>query len=285
MPLIGEPHVGEIVAYKPPFLNIYIVHEIINVTPQGYITKGINNQEPDPWIVKRSWIKGFVPEIFGQPIVIPDLGYVISYIRGTNGYIYGIIFLSIIYVISEILDRNNIVMRNRKRRVEIPSSHIAMTFFVLSFFTFIIFFIPHAIYGTIVWNSVLGAPSVPVVLSPNLGAVPPNTYIPVIYNVHVSEHIIPLVVLYTRNPYLSPPNIYVLSNSTKVTFLLNTSSKGLHSITFGLAFIPEFLPPVVLEYLFQINSLLPFIVEGIEVSSVISLIVYLVTKFVENNII
>ena len=56
--------VGEIVVYKagalwwkyPYVKSAFVVHRVINKTTQGYITKGDNNQSPDPWIVKPWWI-------------------------------------------------------------------------------------------------------------------------------------------------------------------------------------------------------------------------------------
>ncbi|QIW24440.1 hypothetical protein EWF20_09935 [Sulfolobus sp. S-194] len=276
LPLIGKPYPHEIVAYKPPFLNFYVVHEVINVTKNGYITKGINNPTPDPWIVKPSWIKGFVPEIFGHPIVIPYVGYLITQIRGTLGYIVAFILLFAIYGISEIYDRNQIVIKPRRRnRMEIvdPKS-MALVFLVLSFTAFMILFSPHIIYTTLMWNSVQHAPFISKQFSNNLGAVPPNSMVPITlsFNYHPFLLKLPLIILYSSSLKLQH---YSLMN---VTFLLYTSSPGLHSETISIEILPEFLPAIILYFLFSINPILPLVVESIEVSIVISIIVYVIMR-------
>lgn len=71
--IIGAPkniEVGDVILYINPKLGYPIIHRVINVTEEGYITKGDRNPAPDPWIVKKEWIKG------KALIVIPLLGWI-----------------------------------------------------------------------------------------------------------------------------------------------------------------------------------------------------------------
>ncbi|MCH4816778.1 MAG: S26 family signal peptidase [Saccharolobus sp.] len=275
-PLLGKPFPNEIVAYKPPFLDFYVVHEVINVTTNGYITKGINNPTPDPWIVKLSWIKGFVPEIFGQPIIIPYVGNIIALVRGTTGYIAAFIAIFAIYAISEVVDRNQVNLQNkrRSRRKTIDPKTLAIAFLILSFATFMILFSPHIIFTNLMWNSVPNAPFTPRQLNNNLGAVPPYSSIPVTLSVNYRPFLfkIPLIILYSPNLKLQNTSV------SNITFLLYTSSPGLHSQVVSIEILPELLPPQILNFLLAINPILPLIGEGIEISTIISVIVYIIVK-------
>ncbi len=62
--------VGDVVLYVKPELGYPIIHRVINVTSEGYITKGDRNPAPDPWVVKRDWIKG------KAVAVIPFVGWI-----------------------------------------------------------------------------------------------------------------------------------------------------------------------------------------------------------------
>ena len=66
--------VGDIVVYVNPNVGYAIIHRVINVTGDGYITKGDRNPAPDPWIVEEEWIKGkslFLIPLLGWIRVLP----------------------------------------------------------------------------------------------------------------------------------------------------------------------------------------------------------------------
>ncbi|QGA68608.1 S26 family signal peptidase [Sulfolobus sp. E11-6] len=272
-PIMGKLSPGEIIAYKPPFLNYYVVHEIINVTSNGYIVKGINNPTSDPWIVKSSWIKGFVPEIFGQPIIIPYVGNLIGLIRGTTGYIVAMIVIFVIYGISEVYDRNQVVLtvRRRNRRKVADPKTFAIAFIVLSFITFMILFSPHVIFTEIMWNSVPNAPLIPRQFSNNLGAVPPYSTIPITLNVNYHPFLLKIPLIILHSPSLKLQNV-----SLNLIFLLYTFSPGLHSEVVSIEILPELLPPQILNFLFILNPILPLIAESVEMSIVVGAVVYII---------
>ena len=65
----ADYNVGDIVIYERPEVPYTIVHRIIGESDKGFIIKGDNNAEPDPWYVKRNQILGKVR------IAMPLLGY------------------------------------------------------------------------------------------------------------------------------------------------------------------------------------------------------------------
>ena len=64
-----DPQVGDIVIYQRSDVKYTIVHRIIEINEDGYITKGDNNPTADPYVVKREQIVGKV--LFAVPL----LGY------------------------------------------------------------------------------------------------------------------------------------------------------------------------------------------------------------------
>ena len=53
---VSELRVGDIVTYKNPAVPFTITHRIVEVTKEGFVTKGDNLEEADG-IVKREWVK------------------------------------------------------------------------------------------------------------------------------------------------------------------------------------------------------------------------------------
>jgi len=59
--------VGDVILYVNPELGYPIIHRVINITEEGYITKGDRNPAPDPWIVRPEWVKG--KAVLGIPLL------------------------------------------------------------------------------------------------------------------------------------------------------------------------------------------------------------------------
>ena len=60
--------------YVNPSVGYAIIHRVVNVTDDGYITKGDRNPAADPWVVKEEWIKGkslFLIPLLGWIRVLP----------------------------------------------------------------------------------------------------------------------------------------------------------------------------------------------------------------------
>lgn len=62
--------VGDVALYVNPSLGYPIIHRVVNVTDQGYITKGDRNPAADPWTVDPSWVKG------KAVLLVPAFGWI-----------------------------------------------------------------------------------------------------------------------------------------------------------------------------------------------------------------
>lgn len=283
MPLLGKPHIGEIVAYKPPFYNHYIVHEIIEEKACGYITKGINNKFPDPWIVKPCWIKGFVPVILGRPLSIPYIGYAISTLDTTQGKIYALITIFGIYILLEIIDKNKIEIMQRKQ-YKLNTKLIFSTLFVLFFIVFFVIFSVNTILTRAQWTSTC-APSFltkkEIGVSFKIGVLPECKNITLVLPVNVSKFIFkfPLAILF----YSNTSNLQLIGNKTichssNITFMLNSGKGGFKSTNVGFLIVPELLPYCIMEGLFSFNPLLFLVVYSAFLSSIILGVIIIISK-------
>ncbi len=50
--------VGDVIVYDAPAYRYPIIHRIIEVKPTGFITKGDNNPDRDPWVIQKGRIHG-----------------------------------------------------------------------------------------------------------------------------------------------------------------------------------------------------------------------------------
>jgi signal peptidase len=86
-----------------------ITHRIINITNEGFITKGDANEDPDQWIVKKE-------NVIGKLILtIPYIGYIGYFVRTPIGLILLIVLPASLIIIIEI---RNIVKELRKQKQE-----------------------------------------------------------------------------------------------------------------------------------------------------------------------
>ena len=89
--------VGDIICFKiESESSTTVTHRIINITDEGFITKGDANEDPDQWIVKKE-------NIIGKVIaVIPYLGYLGYFIRTPVGFTLLIVIPAALLIILEI---------------------------------------------------------------------------------------------------------------------------------------------------------------------------------------
>ncbi len=50
--------IGDVIVYESPRFGHPIIHRVIEIQEEGYVTKGDNNLNKDPQLVKPSWVKG-----------------------------------------------------------------------------------------------------------------------------------------------------------------------------------------------------------------------------------
>jgi signal peptidase len=90
-----------------------ITHRIINITSQGFITKGDANEDPDQWTVRKE-------NVIGKAIfTIPFIGYLGYFVRTPIGFILLILLPASLIIIMEI---RNIVKELRKQKQEQTSN-------------------------------------------------------------------------------------------------------------------------------------------------------------------
>ncbi|MCY0859957.1 MAG: signal peptidase I [Sulfolobaceae archaeon] len=264
VPLFGNPQLNEIVAYRAP-LGCIVIHEIIGVKQgEGYITKGINNPLPDPWIVKRSWIYGFVPTIFGYPLEIPYAGYALYFISRSISHTDLIIGGVVLIVGSLFLGNSQAVVTQRKRRglggggislLIPPFKKIALIFFIVAF---LILFLIFAVYSRVYALSWYSSPSLMVFshdypfLSFYLGSLPSNTYINFSYtSYHESKYVYLLVVLLSNTN-----SVKIVKTNEGYILSVFTGSKGLHSYKVSITPVLSIVPYNIAVMLDRVNPLL-----------------------------
>jgi len=52
------PKVGDVILFQTPANDMTIVHRIVHIKPEGYVTRGDNCSDRDPWLVARKNIHG-----------------------------------------------------------------------------------------------------------------------------------------------------------------------------------------------------------------------------------
>jgi len=100
---------GEIICFK--FSGpTSITHRIINITNEGFITKGDANEDPDTWTVGKE-------NVIGKLIlIIPYIGYIGYFVKTPLGFLLLIIIPATLLIILEI---RNII----KYRKEAKNTH------------------------------------------------------------------------------------------------------------------------------------------------------------------
>jgi len=288
IPLVGQPHVGQIVAYRPPFYSHYIVHEIIKVLPNGYITKGIHNPSSDPWVVSKAWIKGCVPLIFGRPIAIPYIGYAITTINTLAGKVYLLSLLFAIYGISEAVSRRSIKIRRSKNYSVISVKSVFFGLFILFFLIFFIVLSANTILTYAYWTSA----SIPLTLhqkeigvSFKIGVVPSGSNVSLILPITIRNFplkLLPLAVLfYSNSSNLKLVGPYQILKSVNITFVLNVGKPGYHSSRVGFLLIPSVLPYNLMEQIFEFSPILFIIFMSLFLSGVLVLFIWIIYKILD----
>ncbi|QPG51183.1 signal peptidase I [Saccharolobus solfataricus] len=287
LPLIGSPHLHEIVEYYQPYLHIYVVHEIVGYKNGGYITKGINNPTPDPWIVNRSWIVGFVPQVFGYPIQIPYLGYAIKYIIQASGINEKILIPTLIFafIVAEIMDsRREVTVLKNKKRMRQTSKSVFIVFFVIS--TMLTAIILAHQFGRIdsQWRSVIGG--VPVVDGQTsnylyFGALPEDTSN--IFSLQLGAKI-PTLVVFTgpKDIVFNQDPILVYGNVTE-NITVYSGGVGSHSGLVNEIWIPYVLPPQIALFVAKINPVLLLFLASLEIAGGVTLLSYFITWLIERR--
>ena len=91
-----EPETGDIISYKAG--DSVITHRVIEVTDEGYVTKGDANNSKDPGIVKPK-------QVFGTCVFnIPKAGYADMFFRSLKGIVLTITFVICFSLLGRLLE-------------------------------------------------------------------------------------------------------------------------------------------------------------------------------------
>jgi signal peptidase len=88
--------VNDIIAFRDADKKFPVTHRIVNITQQGFITKGDANEDPDARIVKPN-------EVIGKySFRVPFAGYFVYYARTKYGFIFLILIPGALLIFSEV---------------------------------------------------------------------------------------------------------------------------------------------------------------------------------------
>ena len=91
-----EPEEGDIISYKAG--DSVITHRVIEVTDEGYVTKGDANDSNDPGVVKQK-------QVFGTYVFsIPKAGYAVMFFRSLKGIVLTITFVICFSLLGRLLE-------------------------------------------------------------------------------------------------------------------------------------------------------------------------------------
>jgi len=119
---------GDIVAFKDGDKDFPITHRVVNITDNGFITKGDANEDPDPMVRTSNAVVGKVT------FWVPFAGYFVYFARGPYGFIILIIIPGVILIVNEIRKVLGYVKESKERKTKtkkLYSSIILILLFTL----------------------------------------------------------------------------------------------------------------------------------------------------------
>jgi len=60
----ADIHVGDVISFYEPSVDGVVLHLVVEITAEGYVTKGIANDYIDPWVVSYENVKGIMVGTF-----------------------------------------------------------------------------------------------------------------------------------------------------------------------------------------------------------------------------
>jgi signal peptidase len=102
--------IGDIICFKVETESpTTVTHRIINITDQGFITKGDANEDPDQWIVKKE-------NVIGKAVfTVPFIGYLGYFVKTPIGFVLLFLLPASLIIIMEI---RNIAKELKKQKQE-----------------------------------------------------------------------------------------------------------------------------------------------------------------------
>jgi signal peptidase len=100
---------GDIIAYtrdgNPNEVTTHRVHEVVSQDGRrGFVTKGDANEEPDRGVVRPEYVVGSVPVVFGYPLSVPYMGYLLRFAGSDTGIVLFLFVPAALLIVSEVYD-------------------------------------------------------------------------------------------------------------------------------------------------------------------------------------
>ncbi|HDN01940.1 MAG TPA: signal peptidase I [Candidatus Bathyarchaeota archaeon] len=268
-----EPKDGDIIVFKAPAVPPVWCHRIVGRINGAYVTKGDNNPVPDPFLVEKKDVLAVVPQIFGKPITIPKVGFLVGLLN-SNPLITTLFVLGIVVIPYVIQYRHSIESSSKEERDNGKKSirfvfivALIIVAFTLSFFTAAVHSgFTHIFYQVDDAEGMLVGNGHPL----NFGVVKVNTE--ATRNVTIRNGgFLPVVAYVTlmKNPYhdveVCPTRIIILPFS-EATIQFRVYGKNVHEMTVlpvAISVTSILLPAEVVFYLLRIHPFIPVIVHSL----------------------
>ncbi|BCS93699.1 signal peptidase I [Metallosphaera javensis (ex Sakai et al. 2022)] len=124
-----DPDYGKIPGYPP-----YIIHQVVNSTSKGFITKGINDDYVDQIYmppVNSSEIYGKLLVLNGNPVIVPGIGSIVYFLE--NNSLEGVIILTLIGISFLVLDTSTKSRQRRQLRISTRGIMLGIGVVIISF--------------------------------------------------------------------------------------------------------------------------------------------------------
>ncbi|MCG3109143.1 hypothetical protein L3N51_01433 [Metallosphaera sp. J1] len=124
-----DPDYGKIPGYPP-----YIIHQVVNSTSKGFITRGINDDYVDQIYmppVNSSEIYGKLLVLNGNPVIVPGIGSIVYFLE--NNSLEGVIILTLIGISFLVLDTSTKSRQRRQLRISTRGIMLGIGVVIISF--------------------------------------------------------------------------------------------------------------------------------------------------------
>jgi signal peptidase I len=104
----------EIITFRTDDQKV-VTHRVVDVTPEGFLTKGDNNNVEDSWTVTSDRLIGEVA------FILPNAGFVAKFISSKIGFSLFVLMPFLLFILIEVFERTN---RYFNRKEEAASTKV-----------------------------------------------------------------------------------------------------------------------------------------------------------------
>ncbi|TMU84099.1 signal peptidase I [Bacillus sp. BHET2] len=101
---------NEIITFQTADQKV-VTHRVVDTTPEGFLTKGDNNNVEDSWKVKPDHLIGEVA------VILPNAGFVAKFISSKLGFSIFVLLPFLLFIMMEVFDRVNSHLKRKENTV------------------------------------------------------------------------------------------------------------------------------------------------------------------------